>query len=79
MYGFMRCFDIQLLHIQYLTHRCIYSRLINSSANIHIHLLPHSYQQHHQPPNSTVYIIMLINDGANYLLVHCSESNEEHR
>lgn len=31
------------------------------------------------PPSATVYIIMPINDGANYLLVRCSESNEEHR
>lgn len=40
-------------------------------------LYPH--QQHQQRPYSTLYIIILSDDGANYLLVHCSESNEEHR
>lgn len=48
-----------------------------------LRLLLDLYQQQHHPyhqtPNSTVYIITLINDGVNYLLVHCSESNEKHR
>lgn len=35
----------------------------------------------HTPHNINIHTayIMLITDAANYLLVHCSESNEEHR
>lgn len=77
---FMGCFYIQLLDIRYLTHLYICNQLINSSDNIHIRpsCLIHT-RNTTKHPNSAAYIIMHINDKANYLLVHCSESNEEHR
>lgn len=82
MYGYIRCSTFSISPILYIHTQLINSsdtQLINSSDNIHIRpSCPIHTRNNSKPLNSTEHI-MLINDEPNYLLVHCSESNEKHR